>query len=800
MAGPAAAAAGAALKGGASSNGAAGAAAGDAGTSGGTAAADGAALGGGGRRNDDDNKTTKRLLLIVLCCLLPLIVGIAVIGGIFGALTNPCDPGSSATGTGPGPAPNAFATKDIPAAAISAYRRAGGRYGQDWRILAGIGWVESTHGTSTLPGVRSGMNDAGAAGPMQIGISATCPNGMCAGDNWSTYGMDGDGDGKKDVYDIDDAAMGAAKYLSNAGAPGNWQTAIFAYNHAQWYVDDVIERARLYGYDGDGIRNGKGVSDAPTTGLDAATEAAAGRSATGKADGADGKMVWPTAVHAITSGFGPRNCLGCSRFHEGLDIGAQEGDQVHAALQGRITFRGVLDGYGNYLCMTHSAKLTTCYAHLSAFGRWGVNDTIKQGALIGYVGHTGGDYAPHLHFEVRLGPDLNSKAVDARPYLDGAMDAPADDDTGTAATGETCSSDELGGGGTAELSQSNRVTTPREMTYLPAWATADGYTSAAIIDGRARVDARIVPDILWMLKHYNLRVRDCLASGHNTHGTGDSCDIVPADDPNPRPGRMTPGWKNVTQLAEDLGWRQPGPGYPGGNSCNSGSFVPAIYIVCYNGDSNHGDPEHITGPCACPHLHVTFNNPVIGAATAMATPPEWVDTFPVTPDDGQAPDGRTVLIGDSLGVGIEPYLAEDLGKKVDSDTREGRTLAQGMQIIRGLQPKPAALAVSLFTNDDPRDTVALATAVRESLTAVKDGGCVVWATIARPPVNGHSYDAANAKLRQIAQSNDRVQLADWAAYVDQHPNVVGSDGVHASPSGYQIRAGLYAQALKRCTR
>jgi len=263
---------------------------------------------------------------------------------------------------------------------------------------------------------------------------------------------------------------------------------------------------------------------------------------------------------------------------------------------------------------------------------------------------------------------------------------------------------------------------------------------------------------------------------------------------------MTPGWKDVTRLANDLGWRQPGPGYAGGYSCSSGSFIPAIYIVCYNGDSNHGDPAHITGSCACPHIHITFNNPVIGASTAMATPPEWVDTFPVTPDDGQPPAGRTVLVGDSLGVGIEPYLAEDLGKKVDSDVRESRPLAEGMGIIRSLQPKPAALAVSLFTNDDPRNVDDLATAVRESLTAVKDGGCVVWATIVRPPQQGRSYDAANDKLRQLAQTNDRIQVADWAAYVDQHPNAVGSDGVHSDAAGYKARAALYAQALRRCSR
>jgi hypothetical protein len=414
--------------------------------------------------------------------------------------------------------------------------------------------------------------------------------------------------------------------------------------------------------------------------------------------------------------------------------------------------------------------------------------------VIGYVGHTGVGTAPHLHFEVRLGGDLTAPAVDPVPYLKGAGDAAGGGGEVDTVAGGGCPTDAMDGSGTADLTRADVAREPRRMEALPKWATADGYPRAAV------ADARIIPSLLYLLRRYNARVHDCLASGHNTHGSGDSCDIVPADDPLPVPGRMTPGWANITQLARDLGWEPPGAGYAGGYSCSSGApFVPAIYIVCYDGDLNHGDPDHITGSCACPHLHITFENPVHSAPTALETPPEWVKVFPIEQTaDGSAP--RVQMVGDSLAVGTKDLLPAQLeGYEVATNAKEGRTLSEGMGIINGLASRPAILAVSLFTNDDPRNVDALADAVRASTQAVQQGGCVVWATIVRPPQGGVSYDKANAKLRAIAADNPRVQLVDWARAVDERPGLVGGDGVHAGPDGYQQRARMYAQAIRRCS-
>src|SRR5262249_13890943 len=113
-------------------------------------------------------------------------------------------------------------------------------------VLAAIGKVETDHGRSRLPGVRSGVNCAGAAGPMQLGVGAGNHGCGDAGDAWATYGTDGDHDGRRDVYDPADAIPAAARYLHAAGAPADYRQAVLAYNHAAWYVTQVLAIAARY--------------------------------------------------------------------------------------------------------------------------------------------------------------------------------------------------------------------------------------------------------------------------------------------------------------------------------------------------------------------------------------------------------------------------------------------------------------------------------------------------------------------------------------------------------------------------
>ena len=140
----------------------------------------------------------------------------------------------------------------IPANYLHWYQKVGQQYGVPWTILAGIGTVESDNGQTTLPGVHSGSNAFGAAGPMQIGI------GGAAGNVWGGLPVhpasevvdgvatDEDGDGIASVYDPADAIAGAAKYLVAADVRTNPPAAIFAYNHLQSYVQSVLFYAGQY--------------------------------------------------------------------------------------------------------------------------------------------------------------------------------------------------------------------------------------------------------------------------------------------------------------------------------------------------------------------------------------------------------------------------------------------------------------------------------------------------------------------------------------------------------------------------
>jgi hypothetical protein len=171
-----------------------------------------------------------KLLLALLAALgLWVVFLIGVLGSILGV-----QPLQEAYG----PSPTAGA--DIPAEYLELYEQAGARYGIDPWILAAIGKIETDHGRSSAPGVRSGVNTFGCcAGPMQFSL-------VGSRSTWDSFGVDGDGDGRRSVYDPEDAIPAAARYLRASGAPRDYRRAIFAYNHADWYVADVLAQADAY--------------------------------------------------------------------------------------------------------------------------------------------------------------------------------------------------------------------------------------------------------------------------------------------------------------------------------------------------------------------------------------------------------------------------------------------------------------------------------------------------------------------------------------------------------------------------
>ncbi len=132
---------------------------------------------------------------------------------------------------------SALAEREIPPLYLRLYQQAAARYGLDWAILAGIGKVECDHGRDPAPSCtqEGAVNSAGAGGPMQF-IAST----------WAKYGVDAEGEGSPNRWNPADAIYGAANYLRASGAPGNYRQAIYAYNHAWWYVNDVETWAARY--------------------------------------------------------------------------------------------------------------------------------------------------------------------------------------------------------------------------------------------------------------------------------------------------------------------------------------------------------------------------------------------------------------------------------------------------------------------------------------------------------------------------------------------------------------------------
>jgi hypothetical protein len=127
------------------------------------------------------------------------------------------------------------AATGVPPVLVPIYQAASAKYGlgpQGPAVLAGINAVETGFGQNLGP------SSAGAEGWMQFMPST-----------WATYGVDANGDGVKDPNNPEDAIFAAAGYLAAAGMPADTYGAIYAYNHADWYVSEVLANAGCYAHE-----------------------------------------------------------------------------------------------------------------------------------------------------------------------------------------------------------------------------------------------------------------------------------------------------------------------------------------------------------------------------------------------------------------------------------------------------------------------------------------------------------------------------------------------------------------------
>jgi transglycosylase-like protein with SLT domain len=244
-------------------------------------------------------------------------------------------------GAAPVGVPNFFIDRfRIPPFLLPIYQAAGIQYGVRWEVLAAINEIETDYGRNL------NVSSAGALGWMQF-MPAT----------WRAYGVDANKDGLKDPYNPVDAIFAAARYLRAAGAETDLRRAIFAYNHADWYVDSVLLRARVLGglpsnFVGSltGLTQGRFPVAARATYADDLSEAEVAdrkRSAVGNA-------AWLVQSQSE---------------RRGINIYSREGAPVIAVNDGRITDIGENDTLGRYVVLEDVFGNEFTYAHLGAVAK-----------------------------------------------------------------------------------------------------------------------------------------------------------------------------------------------------------------------------------------------------------------------------------------------------------------------------------------------------------------------------------------------------------------------------------------------
>lgn len=297
----------------------------------------------------------------------------------------------------------------IDSRALAAYQAAGGWCeGLRWELLAGIGYVESGHGTTGgahidpdngeatpwifgppldgSPGVRAlsigpWLDWWGLTGPWQQAVG---PMQFLPG-SFSAWQIDGDDDGTFNPHDIDDAAPTAANYLCQGhdGTIEDERAALLRYNRSDTYATKVLAYA-------------EGLATAPL---------------------AIGGFVCPVAGPvSFTDTWGAPRSGG--RRHKGVDMFATAGTPVVAPVAG--TAEQTHNELGGLSFRLWGDDGNFYYgAHLSAFSP--ANGEVTAGTVLGYAGTSGNARGtpPHLHFEIHPGRQRGdpSGAVNPTPTV-----------------------------------------------------------------------------------------------------------------------------------------------------------------------------------------------------------------------------------------------------------------------------------------------------------------------------------------------------------------------------------------------
>jgi Transglycosylase SLT domain/Peptidase family M23 len=265
-------------------------------------------------------------------------------GSLFGSGGTPttANPTTTIAPFGPAPigVPNFIIDSfEIPPFLLPIYQACGTEYGIPWEVLASINKIETAFGTNL------NVSSAGAVGWMQFLPSS-----------WEAYGLDANGDGRKDPYNPVDAICAAAHYLHIAGGSKNLYEAIFAYNHADWYVQEVLLYARAYGkLPSDLVGSLTGLTEGahfPVAADARYADDISARAALKRSSG--GRDSYGNAAEVISS----------SPTRRGINIFAAEGAPVVAVNDGVIRKVGSSSKLGNFVVLEDTYGNRYTYAEL----------------------------------------------------------------------------------------------------------------------------------------------------------------------------------------------------------------------------------------------------------------------------------------------------------------------------------------------------------------------------------------------------------------------------------------------------
>jgi hypothetical protein len=540
---------------------------------------------------------------------------------------------------------------EIPPFLLPIYQACGTEYGIPWEVLAAINKIETGFGTNL------NVSSAGAVGWMQFLPSS-----------WEMYGLDANGDGRKDPYNPVDAICAAAHYLKIAGGDHDLYHAIFAYNHADWYVQEVLLYARAYGkLPSTLVGSLTGLTEGahfPVAANARYADDVAARAAKANGD----EAISGAAAEVISS----------SPTQRGINIFAKEESPVVAVNDGVIRKIGHSPGMGNYVVLEDTYGNRYTYAELGkivrnhrsivlpsgkeerlatetqdlrprlralpgrvdggkfggaatssdgkakdagkpheaqtevqpADGRLRVGSKVIAGTVLGRIGAAHDGVDPHVNFSIRPA-GKGAPLIDPKPILDGwkLLEATAI----YRSKGKNPFNKRLSGAGVLLLSKEaleQRVLADKGLNIYPC-GREDIETG--------QIDRRVLATLEYLrAKGFDELTITALKCGHSylttsgnvsEHVTGDAVDIAEIDNV-PVTGHQGPGTL-TDQLIKDVLQLQ-------------GTMTPHQVISLENlpGEISFAMPDHYD------HVHIGFRpiesgNPFETQATALLEPNQW---------------------------------------------------------------------------------------------------------------------------------------------------------------------------------